>query len=507
MTAQAEHDSLVHYLESVLTSDQLERPLLTNFNHWVFAQGALTEVALTLHQRGSDVAIGFWADKTPMLDVAWETSRTVGTLLASPTREQQIQKALRRSGFPKSAFPKPPTRNWRPQEPLAFPSVFNRSNIRAMTYRGADMGRAILQVHPDRNTPVTDDHLWPTNWITSAATSFAFVFDQTHKLITQREITMLAVYNGRFLHDRAAAAAAESLGIPVVSYDLGGLDTDFDLTIDDTHDWDALQRRMLDLYERWDPAERDELGSSWFLDRTAHRDPMNALFVEAQKIGSMIELPQDKKIVVYFSSSGDEIIELDLDWNEFFGGQENALRTLAQVCASDPNTFLVVRSHPHKRHKPQHDVKEWIAAVEAANPDIHLDPHSDVDSYELMRAADVVVTYGSTSGVEAAFAKKPVIVMGPSAYNILGCATQVTGRSELEGAIQMPAAGVWSGAVSYGLMMKRRGFNYSAIVTETDGRFIINNMRITDSTEPVKKLSHLWRNRVNKRNTKQGNNL
>lgn len=499
MRIRAEHESLKGYLESALTANELSRPLLTNFNHWIFAQGALTEVALTLHDRGSEVTIGFWADKTPMLDVAWETSRTIGTMLFSPTREQQIHKALLRAGFPKSAFPKPPISHWRPEEKIRIPDIPNRSNIRAMNYRGADMGRAILQVHPDRNTPITDQHQWPTNWVEKAAVSFAYVFDQTFQLIEQRNCTMLSVYNGRFLHDRAAAAAAEAQGIPVVSYDLGGLDTDFDLTIDDTHDWDALQGRMISLYERWDPSERDEIGSSWFLDRRAHRDPMNALFVEAQKIGSMIDLPRDKKIVVFFSSSGDEIVELDLDWKDFFGSQENALKLVAEVCRQDPNVFLVVRSHPHKRHKPQHDVQEWLASVDAAAPDIHLDPHSDVDSYELMRAADLVVTYGSTSGVEAAFARRPVVVMGPSAYNILGCATQVRTRTELERAIAHPQAGDWNRAVSYGLLMKRRGFRYSQIATTDGGKFQVNGIEIRESSELIRKVSHLYRRIVTKR--------
>jgi len=493
MTLRAEHDSLIGYLESVLTPEQLSRPLLTNFNHWNFAQGSLSEIALTLLKNGSDVTIAFWADKTPMLDVAWETSRKIGTLLLSPTREQQIEKALKRAGLQNQSFAKPPINHWHPQEEIILPKVMNRSSIRAMRYRGADMGRAILQVHPDRETPMTDEFMWPGKWVDLAAKSFAYVFDQVTELIKHRDITVVALYNGRFLHDRAVAAAAQRLGIPLLNYDLGGNQTNFDLTIDDTHDWEALQRRMLSLYERWDPEERDALGSSWFLERTQHIDPTNARFVEAQKIGSMIELPKDKKIVVYFSSSGDEIIELDLNWDAYFGGQENALRLLSKICSEDPNIFLVVRSHPHKRHKPTNDVKEWLAAVEEASPDIHLDPHSDVDSYALMRRADVVVTYGSTSGIEAAFAGKPVAVMGPSAYNILGAASSVTNEDELRSVIEDPQPGNLAGAVSYGLLCHRRGFNYSEVNISMGETFTIAGRVIYPSKNHVKNPSHAFK--------------
>jgi len=493
MTVRAEHDSLRGYLESVLTPEQLERPLLTNFNHWHIAQGALAELALTLHKINSQVSIAFWADRTPMPDVSWETSRLLGTMLLSPTKEQQIEKSLTHVGVPKSAFVKPPIRRWKPVEPIEIPTVMNRTSIRAMTYRGADMGRSILQVHPDKNTPMTDEFLWPRRWVEIAAKSFAFAYDQTAELIKERAITSIAVFNGRFLHDRAAATAAQAAGIPVLNYDLGGLQTNFDLTIDDTHDWDALQRRMLSLYDRWDPTERDELGSSWFLDRTEHRDPLNRLFVEAQKIGSMVDLPENKKVVVYFSSSGDEISELDLDWNDYFWGQENALNLIAKICAEDPDIYFVVRSHPHKRHKPEHDVEEWMKAVDLAQPDLHLDPHSEVDSYALMRRADLVITYGSTSGIEAAFAHKPVVVMGPSAYNVLGAATQVFNEAGLRESIADPKSGDWSSAVSFGLLMKRRGFNFQEIQKISESDFTLNGDSIKATKPLVAKLSHAYK--------------
>lgn len=494
ITPKAEHDSLIAYLNSVLSEDELARPLLTNFNHWNTAQGALADIAMTLNKAGSNVTVAFWADKTPMLDVAWESSRRIGSLFLSPTKEQQLEKALKATGFTASNFTQPPIKRWRPAEPISLPVLFNRSSIRAMKYRGADLGRAILQVNPDQNTPLTDEHLWPEKWVYSAAHSFAFVYDQTLALIQDREITCIAVYNGRFLHDWAAAAAAKSSGLPVLNYDLGGHHTNYDLTIDDTHDWEALQRRMLNLYNSWDPQERDDLGSSWFIERTEHQDPLNAKFVEAQSIGASIDLPSDKKIVVFFSSSGDEISELDLDWNDYFGSQENALKMVAEICAEDPNNFFIVRSHPHKRHKPERDVNEWLEAVKFANPNLHLDPYSEVDSYTLMRQADLVITYGSTTGVEAAFAGKPVIVMGPSAYNSLGAAVQVFTKDELRSAIENPKQGSRAGAISFGLLMKRRGFNFQNITKLSETDLQISHKKVTQTKQIVAKLSYMYKN-------------
>ena len=110
-----------------------------------------------------------------------------------------------------------------------------------------------------------------------------------------------------------------------------------------------------------------------------------------------------------------------------------------------------------------------------------------------MRRADVVVTYGSTSGIEAAFAGKPVAVMGPSAYNILGAASAVTNEDHLRLVIKDPQPGNWQGAVSYGLLCNRRGFNYSEVHECTGEKFTIAKKMIHPSKNYVKNASHAYK--------------
>jgi hypothetical protein len=477
-------------LASVLTEQQRSNVLLISFSQWDFTTGAVAETAATLHGMGAGVTLALWAGRTPLKDVGWTTMPTVARALGSPSRDQRLQQGLIAVGLPASRFMDPPISRWKPVEPLRIPPVLNRTAIRAMRYRGGDLGRAILQVTPDSNTPVTDDFIWPTAWVKATTRSYAYAYDQAIALMQQQGVTAVVVYNGRFLHDSAAVGAAEALGLPVIAYDMGGNDTDFDLTIDATHDWSALQSRMKRMYDTWPTDERDELGSSWFLERTKHVDPRNALFVDSQEIGSGIARPDTECLVVFFSSSGDEISELDLDWNDYFRGQPEALMAVAEACRARPECTFVVRSHPHKRMKPVRDVADWMAAVEAAAPDIHLDPFSPVDSYALMRQADVIVTYGSTTGVEAAFAGKPVIVMGPSAYDELGCATRVLTEEELGRAIDERAAGDWAGAVSYGLMMRRRGFSYRYVQRDEEGQRSLAGVALDQSKPLVLNISH-----------------
>ena len=496
---RAEHGSLPVYLESCLTSQQLSRPLIVSFSQWEMNTSVVTEIAATFHAMELDPTLAMWADGTPVRDVGWTTSHALSRVFMSPARDQRAIKALRRLGLPESSFAPPPIRRWKPAGRMPEITGLNRPAIRALEYRQAPAGRAILQVHPDDQTPVIDDHLWPLKWVQESLDSFAFAYDQVWQLIQRRRSTALVVFNGRFLHDAAAVAAAESHGLPVLSFDYGGNDTDFDLTVDDTHDWSALQTRMKRLYDSWDPRERDELGSRWFEDRRRHADVRNARFVESQVVGRGIELPKDKKIVVYFSSSGDEISELDVDWGDYFYGQPGALKAVAKVCGERDDLFLVVRTHPHKRMKPRRDVEEWHKAVADAAPDLHLDEWSDVDSYTLMDQADIIVTFGSTTGVEAGYAKKPAVVMGPSAYDELGCAHRVTSDQELQQILASGTAGIWAGAVAYGLMMNRRGFMNENLEISSDGSRCLSGVQLRDSHSIVLKLSDVFQRRKKSR--------
>jgi hypothetical protein len=493
MSLTAEFPSLARFLEQSLAPDERARVGLISFNHWNFALAAVADTALEFAAIGSEVTIGFWADETPLPDTGWTTSRKVARLVGSRTRDQVTEQALLANGLPASAFARPPIRHWRPTDMPPLPSPLTRSRLRELTYDGSGMGRSVLQVHPDFNTPIRESHVWPKRWIRRAMKSYAWAYDQALALIRERDLGTVVVYNGRFTHDRAVAAAAERAGIRVLYYDTGGYGTDFDLTEATTHDWAHLQGRMRTMYDTWDPVEREAIGASWFTNRQVHADEGQRVFVASQTLGHVVDLPEAETLVVFFSSSGDEIAELELDWGQYQESQEQALKALADACRAKPGCALVVRTHPHMRLKPPADLEDWNTAVAVAAPDLHIDPSSPADSYELMRRADIVFTYGSTSGVESAFIGKPVAVMGPSAYDLLGCATHVRSPEEIADVLESPPSPNPAGALPYGLMMERRGFNYAHLHRPPGEEPALGDISLEESSENARKISEFLR--------------
>ena len=159
MSLAPEFPSLEQYLMETLTDDERRSFGLLTFNQWPFALGAVCETALGAQAIGAHVTVGFWSGQTPLYDTGWMTSRTVARALGSATMDQRAEKALREAGLPADAFVDPPIRRWRPQGLPDLPTPLTRSHIRSLTYKGSDMGRSILQVHPNDNTPISEAHV------------------------------------------------------------------------------------------------------------------------------------------------------------------------------------------------------------------------------------------------------------------------------------------------------------------------------------------------------------
>ena len=107
-----------------------------------------------------------------------------------------------------------------------------------------------------------------------------------------------------------------------------------------------------------------------------------------------------------------------------------------------------------------------------------------------MKRADAVVTYGSTSGVEAAFLGRPSILMGPSAYNLLGCAISVSSREQLRQALDERLVADIELSYPYGLFLHRRGFYFHYLSPLEEGGFNVSGVGISEASELARKVSH-----------------
>jgi hypothetical protein len=133
------------------------------------------------------------------------------------------------------------------------------------------------------------------------------------------------------------------------------------------------------------------------------------------------KLPKDfnpnKHNIVIFNSSEDEMKVIE-EWNHnYYSSQNEAIHKICSALTHDYSIKIYLRVHPNLGAVSNRQTKE-LKGLNLGNLEI-IPPTSDIDSYSMMEAADCVLTFGSTVGIEATFFGKPSIMFGRSFYEQL----------------------------------------------------------------------------------------
>lgn len=128
-----------------------------------------------------------------------------------------------------------------------------------------------------------------------------------------------------------------------------------------------------------------------------------------------------RRLVLFTNLVWDSaVVGEDTIFDDMFHWIVETVRAVAQEC----NTHIVIRVHPAEEKIYWHQTRDRVAdAMSAAFPDglpvnvTLVGPLDPVDSYELARAASLVLVYASSIGMEAAAMGKRVVVAANCAFS------------------------------------------------------------------------------------------
>lgn len=134
-----------------------------------------------------------------------------------------------------------------------------------------------------------------------------------------------------------------------------------------------------------------------------------------------------------------------LERHRVFASQmEWLLETVAWILENSRGT-VVVRRHPVERFKHLASNDDYAGALARRFGDTervrYIAPQAEVNTYDLIEQAKVVVPYVSTVGIEAAALGKPVITEGASCYSGLGFVWSANTAEEYFGLLHQALAG------------------------------------------------------------------
>jgi hypothetical protein len=294
--------------------------------------------------------------------------------------------------------------------------------------------------------------------------------------LARNPVDRVYAFNGRFAHTRAVLRACQAAKVECYLHERGHDIKTYGLYRNALpHDIARADQRMRDA---WAAAEgrpdREAIASAFFTERvggvaqawysfTAHQD--ESLLPEGWDAATTR--------VILYNSSEDEYAAVGDEWKHtIYESQLDGVRRIAKDLEAREGVRLFVRMHPNNRTMVASEQAKWTGL---RSPILTvIPPESKVSSYALLRAADLVITFGSTVGIEATFFGKPSILADPALYERLGGTYNPASHEELMSLLRpgLPPKDR-TAALVYGYYLKTFGLPYRWFdaVSFSEGRF------------------------------------
>jgi len=235
------------------------------------------------------------------------------------------------------------------------------------------------------------------------------------------------VFNGRITTQLPAIILCERMDIEYFSYEVANIPNRYLLRKNSTvHSIDGMSEEI-DILWAAGGANREKVAKLFFQQkrmRVGHGKILS--YTKNQVKGLLPEgFNRNKNNIVIYNSTLDESAGIEEFENPLYKGIDEtaAISKIMEQFESDDRYKFYLRVHPHLKEVDSSTCQLLdIHALSARFRNLYVIWHTDaVDSYALMDACDKVVTFGSTTGIEAAYWGKPSIMIGRAMYEKLDC--------------------------------------------------------------------------------------
>lgn len=286
---------------------------------------------------------------------------------------------------------------------------------------------------------------------------------------------LVVMFNGRFAAFRPLLRIARKHGIDVEVHERGGVTGRYSLSRNTyPHDLGDMKQELARVNRETSLSdeERGGVARKWFEDRMRGKDQGWYSFTKHHSDGLLpAGYDYSRLNVVIFNNSEDEFVAI----REWYSGnhedQNTIIGKLVGTLSGRPDCMIYLRVHPNMARIDNSQIR-GIAELKEQYPDLSVIPSdSKISTYALLRAADLVVVFGSTVGVEAAYLGKPCLLMGRAIYEDIPVCHQISEPGELESIVQTIRAGgvpidpeeQLNSALQYGFYQAARGTDYKMV--------------------------------------------
>lgn len=235
----------------------------------------------------------------------------------------------------------------------------------------------------------------------------------------------IVIHNGRFAQFKPLLGIAVSKGIPYICTETifaanGEVQREFFYNAC-PHNVANKHSMIIKFWNNYkDIEERDKIARSFYENRKNAVFAGDKIYVKDQTTG---KLPSDwdtkKENIVIFNSSEDEYCAIgsDTENDALFDSQLIGIRKIVERFEDDSTKHFTLRVHPHLKGLP-YRYHQDLYNLQYKNLTV-IPAESDISSYSVLDAADKIIVFGSTIGIEASYWGKPVINLAYALYEFM----------------------------------------------------------------------------------------
>lgn len=313
------------------------------------------------------------------------------------------------------------------------------------------------------------------------------------KFIQNNKIDKIILFNGRWDYYRAAMSASLKSNIKIEVFEhfrTGGYYQIFGNNL--PHNIENYNKLVEDHWENEEDIQlKSKIAGDFYAEKRSGISTYDKVYTKNQQSKMLPDnLDVTKSTYVLFNSSDDEFAAIGKEWSiPLFKDQLEGILFLIEYFKNNINIQLVIRVHPNLKGLNRDYLEPIYKLKNKYNNIFIVKPEDSVDTYELIRISEKVITFGSTTTLEANMLDKPVILLGNAFFSRNNVAYMPSSRDEIinfleEKLVPKPKLG----ALKYAYYFKTGGIkaNYFHNESPSNGYFKNIPLHETSITEKVK---------------------
>lgn len=339
------------------------------------------------------------------------------------------------------------------------------NGLRDFIYKDYDIGLAVvssLVSYSNDHQPNLSLH---KKMIDDLLISGKFLYDFFENLINFQSFDFVFLFNGRFNENRPLLRVCQKHKINYFTHERGGLLNKYLLRYNDIpHSLYASETEINSIWG-FAKSDRDLVGKAFFEKRLNRIEESWYSFTKNQVKGQLPNGFDESKInITIFNSSLDEYEGLEGFGCFFYKDDNEGIDLICKSLKGKKNINIYLRVHPNLSNVTNTQTK-FIDGLKSYENLIIIGATESIDTYELIIKSDLIITFGSTVGVEAAYLNKKVLLLAKCVYQNLDCVYIPKSHDELVeillgNKVDCFADVNFNSAIKYGYWQEKMGIFY-----------------------------------------------